>query len=210
AGQHQHGIGRATGGAARHRRQDSAAHRRSPAEERSLQEGGRAAEREGHRREELPEAQADGNGRIGQGRSARRQVNPRMAPGGLPGASPSQGRRHSVAGSYWRGRGGYTLIEMLFVVSVLTTVTAIAVPATREAIDALRAAMAARSLSARLMHARIDAIKRSAAVALRFEPAGTGYRVTPVLPGHGTGVPTRRNLSRACAACRLPPRPTAP
>ena len=93
------------------------------------------------------------------------------------------------------GEHGFTLIEVLLVVSVVATLSAIAIPATREAIDELRAALAARTVSSRLMLARIDAVKRSAAVALRFEPAGADYRVTTVLDGNGNGVRTADILS---------------
>lgn len=85
---------------------------------------------------------------------------------------------------------GFTLIELVLVVSVIATVAAMSIPATRDAIDALRAAMAARYLSSRLMHARIDAVRRSAAIALRFEPVGSDYRLTTVLDGNGNGVRT--------------------
>jgi len=129
-----------------------------------------------------------------------------MAPGGRPGASPSYRPRPAAVVPAPRAQRGYTLIELLFVVSVLTTVAAIAVPATRDAVDALRAAMAARSVSARLMHARIDAIRRSAAVALRFEPVGTDYRVTTVLDGNGNGVRTADILSGADVALTPPMR----
>jgi len=119
-----------------------------------------------------------------------------MAPGsGLPGAKiqPVLLARYLLAGA--TGTLGYTLIELMLVVSVVATTSAIAIPATREAIDELRAAMATRSLSSRLMLARIDAVKRSASVALRFEPAGTDYRVTTVLDGNGNGVRTAEILS---------------
>jgi type II secretory pathway pseudopilin PulG len=113
---------------------------------------------------------------------------------------PGRGARYSDAGRQFVDRirwstavglarhQGYTLIELLFLISVVATVSAVAIPATRDAIDELRTAMAARSLSARLMYARIDAVKRSASVALRFEPVGDDYRVTTVVDGNGNGV----------------------
>jgi type II secretory pathway pseudopilin PulG len=117
-------------------------------------------------------------------------VNAGVAPGTwMPGASSLPGSRSTTA-VHAACRRGYTLIELLFLVSVVATVTAVAIPATRDAIDELRTAIAARSISARLMYARIDAVRRSAAVALRFEPAGDDYRVTTVLDGNDNGVRT--------------------
>jgi prepilin-type N-terminal cleavage/methylation domain-containing protein len=117
-------------------------------------------------------------------------MNTGVAPGiRTPGASAIDQRHPSTAGAAAIERG-FTLIELLFVVSIVATLTAMAIPATRDAIDELRAAMAARSLSSRLMYARIDAVKRSAAVALRFEPFGDDYRMTTVLDGNGNGIRT--------------------
>ena len=119
-----------------------------------------------------------------------------VAPGTrLSGASIPAVFRDSSPIAPAAGNRGYTLIELLLVVSVIATTSAIAIPATREAIDELRAAMAARSLSSRLMLARIDAVKRSASVALRFEPVGADYRVTTLLDGNGNGVRTAEILA---------------
>ena len=70
ARQSQHRDRRRSSGAARRRRGDGAADHRAPREERRLQEGRGADEHQGHRREELPEAEADGHGRGRKGRAA--------------------------------------------------------------------------------------------------------------------------------------------
>ena len=47
---------------------------------------------------------------------------------------------------------------------------------------------AARYIAGRIVHGRIDAIKRSTAVALRFEPSTPDYVFTPYADGNGNGV----------------------
>ena len=65
--------------------------------------------------------------------------------------------------------GGYTLIEMLFVTSLIAIVSAIAVPQSLVTLDRARAAAAARYLASRMAMARSHAVMRSAHVALRFD-----------------------------------------
>ena len=67
------------------------------------------------------------------------------------------------------GIRGYTLIEMLFVTSLIAIVSAIAVPQSLVTLDRARAAAAARYLASRMAMARSHAVMRSAHVALRFE-----------------------------------------
>jgi prepilin-type N-terminal cleavage/methylation domain-containing protein len=83
---------------------------------------------------------------------------------------------------------GFTLVEVLFTLAVATTMMSVAIPSTRDAVDALRTATAARYLAARLSEARIGAVARSACVGLRFVPEGSDYRFTPYADGNGTGV----------------------
>jgi prepilin-type N-terminal cleavage/methylation domain-containing protein len=85
---------------------------------------------------------------------------------------------------------GLTLLELMFVIALLGTLTAIAVPVTNEALDYMRAAAAARYVSARVMDARMEAVKRSTAVALRFEPGPADYAFTTYVDGNGNGVRT--------------------
>lgn len=85
---------------------------------------------------------------------------------------------------------GFTVLEMLFTVSIAATTAAIAIPMTVEAIDEIRTAMAARYLEGRIVDARMHAVKRAARVGLRFEPADGDYRVAEYLDGNGNGLRT--------------------
>jgi prepilin-type N-terminal cleavage/methylation domain-containing protein len=88
------------------------------------------------------------------------------------------------------GDRGLTLLEILFVLAIAGTVATMAVPLTETALDEIRTASAARYVSARIMAIRMDAIRRSTAVALRFERAGDDYTFTSVVDGNGNGVRT--------------------
>jgi hypothetical protein len=83
---------------------------------------------------------------------------------------------------------GVSVIEILFVLALGITVAGIAVPITSEALEELRAASAARYLAARVGGLRIDALKRSTCVALRFQRAGDDYSYAVFVDGNGNGV----------------------
>jgi prepilin-type N-terminal cleavage/methylation domain-containing protein len=83
---------------------------------------------------------------------------------------------------------GFTLIEVLFAAAVATVLTGVALPLTGAAIDELRTLAAARYLAGRIVHGRMDAIRRSTSVALRFEPSSSDYAFTPYADGNGNGV----------------------
>lgn len=83
---------------------------------------------------------------------------------------------------------GYSVIELLFVLSIAATLAGVAVPLASGAIDAIHAAGAARHVAARVASIRLDAVRRSSMVALRFEQEGSGYAFTPFLDGNGNGV----------------------
>jgi hypothetical protein len=85
---------------------------------------------------------------------------------------------------------GLTLIELLFMMALGIAVTGIAVSATGHALDAIRAASAARYVAGRIMTIRMEAVRRSTCVALRFQPAGTDYMFAPFEDGNGNGVRT--------------------
>jgi type II secretory pathway pseudopilin PulG len=86
--------------------------------------------------------------------------------------------------------GGFTVVELLLVVAISVTMLAISIPLTGDALDDQRTRSAATYLSGRIGDARIEAIKRSTRVALRFEPAGWDYRFGEYLDGNGNGVRT--------------------
>jgi prepilin-type N-terminal cleavage/methylation domain-containing protein len=85
---------------------------------------------------------------------------------------------------------GYSLIELVLVVSVMATLAGIAVPVANTVIDDIHAAGAARHMAARVAAIRIEAVRRSSAVALRFESQGSDYAFTSYIDGNGNGVRT--------------------
>jgi type II secretory pathway pseudopilin PulG len=85
---------------------------------------------------------------------------------------------------------GFTVLELLLVVAVSMTMLAISIPLTGDALDYQRTFSAAKYLAGRIDDARIEAIKRSTRVALRFEPAGGNYGVAEYLDGNGNGIRT--------------------
>jgi hypothetical protein len=82
------------------------------------------------------------------------------------------------------------MVELMLVVSLAGTVTAIAVPQAVHVLDEYRTRAAAHYLAMRLADARIGAIKRSTYVGLRFEAVGADYRFTGVADGNGNGLRT--------------------
>ena len=85
---------------------------------------------------------------------------------------------------------GFTLIEQLLVIAITMTIIGIALPITTDAVDALRTQSAARYLAARIGHARMDAVKRSRYMALRFEPGAPDYTYRSFADGNRNGVRT--------------------
>lgn len=85
---------------------------------------------------------------------------------------------------------GFTILELLFAAAIAGTLAAIAVPQGLRTLDDFRARSAARYLAQRLADARLSAIKRSAALGLRFEPSLPDYRITTVVDGNRNGVRT--------------------
>ena len=98
-----------------------------------------------------------------------------------------------VVKTRWRCAIGASVLEILFVLSVSATMTAIAMPVMGSAIDEMRIAMAARYVAGRVRAARMDAVRRSRAVGLRFEPRAEpadGYAFAAFGDGNGNGVRT--------------------
>jgi hypothetical protein len=110
--------------------------------------------------------------------------------------------------SGWSSQRGSTLLEMVFVSGVVATLGGIAVPQTLIALDDYRAAGAARYVSGRLQRARMEAVMRSAEVAIKFTQTTTGYSYTTYVDGNRNGVRTTdisRNIDRELLpAERLP------
>jgi hypothetical protein len=81
-----------------------------------------------------------------------------------------------------------TLLELIFAVATGLTAAGLAVPLVADTIDEQRAALAARYIAARIMTARIDAVRRATCIGLRFEPAGGDYVFAAFGDGNDNGV----------------------
>src|SRR5262245_56269402 len=94
------------------------------------------------------------------------------------------------ARSLWPGQG-FSLIELMFVLGLLATVTGMAIPRLDAALEEMRALGAVRYLSARLQQTRIEALVRNASVAFRIVPDAESYSYASYVDGNRNGV---RNL----------------
>src|SRR5438067_3976593 len=92
---------------------------------------------------------------------------------------------------------GYSLVEIVFVAGLSTTLTAMSVPQMLAGIDEYRAAGAARYIATRFHRARMEAIMRSASVAVQFTAAGAGYAYAEYVDGNANGVLAREIHRRA-------------
>jgi type II secretory pathway pseudopilin PulG len=85
-------------------------------------------------------------------------------------------------------KSGYSLIELLFVMSATVTVSAIAIPPLLAALDDYRTAGAVRYFSTRIQRTRMEAVRRSANAAIEFVPGRGGYSYGIYVDGNGDGV----------------------
>lgn len=86
---------------------------------------------------------------------------------------------------------GFSLIDLLFAMAMAATLGAIAVPSIAAALGQYRTAGAARYVSARLQRARMEAVRRSQDVAIRFAPSDGAYRFATYVDGNRNGVLAR-------------------
>jgi type II secretory pathway pseudopilin PulG len=83
---------------------------------------------------------------------------------------------------------GFTLLELVFVVGLVTTVSAAVVPSVSTAIDHYRTLGAVRYVASRLQRTRMDAVTRGFNSAMRFTVTGTAYTFSVYVDGNGDGV----------------------
>ena len=95
------------------------------------------------------------------------------------------------------GRAGYSLLELVFVMGLVVTVSGMAAPQLLSGLDDHRTAGAARYISARMQRARMDAVMRSIEVAIQFTPTGSGYTYAAYRDGNHNGVRARDILTGA-------------
>jgi prepilin-type N-terminal cleavage/methylation domain-containing protein len=83
---------------------------------------------------------------------------------------------------------GYSLIELIVATTILVILATMAVPIVFYSVEYSRAAAAARYVAGRIGVARLEAVKRSTNVALRFEVQDGHYRFGTYADGNGNGV----------------------
>jgi type II secretory pathway pseudopilin PulG len=88
------------------------------------------------------------------------------------------------------GNQGYSLVEVLFALTLLATLGGLAVPQLLATIDHVRAAGAVRYLTTRLHQVRTEAVVRSKDVALQVTQTSEGYSFAAYLDGNGDGIRT--------------------
>lgn len=109
-----------------------------------------------------------------------------MTPAGISKGTHAAGNSPAWLGS----ECGISALEVIFALATTVTVAALAMALTSSAIDEMRTATAARYVAGRIGSARIDAVRRTRAVALRFEAVGGDYQYAPYEDGNGNGVRT--------------------
>jgi hypothetical protein len=87
------------------------------------------------------------------------------------------------------GQKGLGVLELLFVLALGVTLAGIAVPLTTEAVEETRVAAASRNFATRVGGMRIDALKRSTCVGMRFQRAtADDYSFELFVDGNANGV----------------------
>lgn len=86
---------------------------------------------------------------------------------------------------------GFTLLELLFAMALVCILAGMAVPQTLSSLHRSRAWAAARYLAGHMAMARIRAVQRGAAVALRFDERGTTTTFTVIADGNRNGIRSR-------------------
>ena len=88
------------------------------------------------------------------------------------------------------GEAGTSLVDVLAALAVIGIVAAMSIPAIGAGADRARGRAAARFLASRVAAARLQAVRRAATVALRFEQTDGRIQFSTVIDGNGNGVRT--------------------
>ena len=84
---------------------------------------------------------------------------------------------------------GLGVLELLFVLALGVTLAGIAMPLTNEAVEETRVAGAVRNFATRIGGMRIDALKRSTCIGMRFQrTTADDYSFEQFVDGNGNGV----------------------
>jgi len=83
---------------------------------------------------------------------------------------------------------GYSVLELLMVVSVSIVISGAAIPLANNGVDRTRAAGAVRYVAGRMASARFEAVRRSAYVAIQFVQHGDGFWLRTYVDGNRNGV----------------------
>jgi hypothetical protein len=86
---------------------------------------------------------------------------------------------------------GYSLLELMMVVSLGVTLSGAAVPQFLIALDETRASGAMYHVSGRLQRARMEAVTRSTMVGMKFTQSAAGYSYAVYVDGNRNGVLSR-------------------
>ena len=85
---------------------------------------------------------------------------------------------------------GFTAFELLFVVTLVATMSGVSVPPVLRALDDYRAAAATRYVATRLQRMRMEAVLRSADVGAKFVLVGNQYTFRNYIDGNRNGIST--------------------
>jgi|SRR5690349_21763372 len=83
---------------------------------------------------------------------------------------------------------GFSLVELLLVAAIGATLVAAAIPQLAAGLDDQRTLIAARYVAARFQRARMEAVMRSAIVAVQFTQTSDGYKFAEYVDGNRNGV----------------------
>jgi prepilin-type N-terminal cleavage/methylation domain-containing protein len=86
---------------------------------------------------------------------------------------------------------GYSLLELLMAMTIMVIIGGAAIPLAYSSVDRSRTVAAAGYLAGRMATARLEAVRRSACVAIRFVQQADGYWMQTFVDGNRNGVLTR-------------------